>query len=105
MANVTPDANPGKLCGAPTALRRRRQASYRCEPLASGHRDPWRPWRPARVSRVHAEAAVANRTPPRGAGPDPAVRHTHAARHVVCGSPAGRAAAPAQGDDVNASGV
>lgn len=49
-------ANP-RLC-AGDALHRRRQASYRCEPLASGHRDPWQPWRPATLSDKQVEGAV-----------------------------------------------
>lgn len=47
-----------RLCAA-DALRHRRQASYRCEPLASGHRDPWQPWRPERLSDRQVEGVVA----------------------------------------------
>ncbi|MGH3798481.1 MAG: hypothetical protein ACRDSP_26860 [Pseudonocardiaceae bacterium] len=31
----------------PEQLRRRRAASWRCEPLAGGHRDPWADWHAA----------------------------------------------------------
>lgn len=52
----------GRQCSPGQSLRRRRQASYRCEPLASGHRDPWQPWRPERLSDKQIEgAAVAAR--------------------------------------------
>ena len=33
-----------RQCAVGQAWRRRR-ASWRCEPLAGGHADPWRPWR------------------------------------------------------------
>jgi hypothetical protein len=38
-------------------LSRRRMASYRCEPLPSGHRDTFQPWRPEVLSDKQIEAA------------------------------------------------
>ena len=52
----------GQQCGGDTVgaqLRRRRLASYRCEPLASGHRDPWQPWRPEWLSDKQLEGVAA----------------------------------------------
>jgi len=58
-----PITNTAKITAQPRqcaadALRRRRLASYRCEQLESGHRDPWQPPRPARLSPVQVEAAA-----------------------------------------------
>ena len=47
-----------RQCGAGPGLRRRRAASYRCEPLASGHRDPFQPWRPERCSSKQVDGVV-----------------------------------------------
>jgi hypothetical protein len=38
-------------------LRRRRTASYKCEQLPSGYRDPFQPWRPETLSDKQVEAA------------------------------------------------
>lgn len=45
----------------PAQLRRRRAASYRCEPLADGRRDPVSKKRPANVART-LHIAVGRRT-------------------------------------------
>lgn len=47
-----------RVCSA-RPLWRRRRAADRCEPLASGHRDPWQPHRPERLSDVQVDGAVA----------------------------------------------
>lgn len=60
-ANCDQPNAQSRLCRADTVgvqLRRRRQASYRREPLADGHRDPCQPWRPERLSDKQLEAAV-----------------------------------------------
>src|SRR4051812_44922347 len=38
---------------------RRRRAADRCEPNASGVRDPWQPWRPEKLSEKQIDAAAA----------------------------------------------
>ena len=55
--HVQDNAQP-RLCGA-AALRRRRRAADRCEPNASGVRDPWQPWRPEKLSEKQIDAAAA----------------------------------------------
>lgn len=55
----------------PVQWRRRRQASYRCEPLADGHRDPWRSWRPNQLSDKQIDGAVDAARHLRDAGVEP----------------------------------
>ncbi|MGH3798044.1 MAG: hypothetical protein ACRDSP_24575 [Pseudonocardiaceae bacterium] len=42
--------------GIPEQLRRRRAASWRCEPLAGGHRDPWADWHAAGWTEAELES-------------------------------------------------
>lgn len=53
--STSSDVTPGSLAAA--GLRRRRHASWRCPPLASGHRDPWPRSHPA-SQRGLAEAVA-----------------------------------------------
>lgn len=76
---ATTTATGGVQCsgtGRPSAQdtrpwRRRRQASYRCEPLLSGQRDPWQPGRPETLSRQQVDGAVAAARHLRDAGLEP----------------------------------
>jgi hypothetical protein len=64
----------GTRCGAdtiPVQLRRRRHATGRCEPLASGHRDSWQPWRSEKLSDRQIDGAVDAAQHLRDAGLEP----------------------------------
>ncbi len=59
ITNTPSIAQPRHGDGLAAMRRRRRLASYRCELLDSGVRDPWTPWRPDEISDVQADGAAA----------------------------------------------
>lgn len=61
-SNEHHNSRSGRQCTGDSVgaqLRRRRMASWRCEPLDSGHRDPHHRWRPEKLSAKQLEAVAA----------------------------------------------